>query len=128
MNKEESIRALVEKAEKSLKAATLLFDDGYYDFSASRSYYVMFYCAEALLFTKGLSFSKHSAVISFFGKEFVKTRTMPERLHTFLRDAFDLRRVGDYEAMIGVSKEEAEKTLRRAEEFLKATRSHLGIE
>jgi uncharacterized protein (UPF0332 family) len=34
----------------------------------------MFYCAEALLFSIGLSFSKHSAVISFFGKEFVKTK------------------------------------------------------
>jgi uncharacterized protein (UPF0332 family) len=127
MNKEESIRALVQKAEQSLKAATLLFDEGYYDFSASRSYYAMFYCAEALLFTKGLGFSKHSAVISFFGKEFVKTKTMPEKLHVFLRDAFDLRRVGDYET-VSVSKEEAEETIRRAEEFLKATKTHVGIE
>jgi uncharacterized protein (UPF0332 family) len=128
MNKEESIRALIQKAAQSLKAATLLFDDGYYDFSASRSYYAMFYCAEALLFTKGLSFSKHSAVISFFGKEFVKTKTMPEKLHTFLREAFDLRRVGDYETMLGVSKEDAEECIRRAEEFFKATKTHLRIE
>jgi uncharacterized protein (UPF0332 family) len=127
MNKEESIRALVEKAKQSLKAARLLFDDGYYDFSVSRSYYAMFYCAEALLFSKGLSFSKHSAVISFFGKEFVKTKIMTEKLYTFLRDAFDLRRIGDYET-VGVSKEEAEENIRRAEEFLKETKSHLGIE
>ena len=33
----------------------------------------MFSYAEALLLTKGLSFSKHSAVIENFGKHFIKT-------------------------------------------------------
>lgn len=127
MNKEESIRALIQKAEQSLKVATLLLHDGYYDFSASRSYYTMFYCAEALLFTKGLSFSKHSAVISSFGKEFVKAKSMPEKLHFYLREAFDLRRIGDYETT-GVGKEEAEESIKRAEEFLKATKRYLRIE
>lgn len=42
MNKEDSINSLVEKAEQSLKAAILLVNAGYYDFSASRSYYAMF--------------------------------------------------------------------------------------
>jgi len=49
MKKEESIKTLVEKAERSLKAANLLFEKGNYDFSVSRAYYTMFYCAKEFL-------------------------------------------------------------------------------
>jgi len=126
MNKEVAIKDLVKKAEQSLKAAILLFEGEYYDFSVSRAYYVMFYCAEALLFSEDLSFSKHSAVISHFGKEFVKTKIMPERLHIYLREAFDLRRKGDYETA-PLNKEESEVSIKRAEELLKETKKYLGI-
>lgn len=62
-----------ESAQRSLKASKILIGSGDYDFSISRMYYVMFYCAEALLLTKDLKFSKHSAVIAAFGRDFVKT-------------------------------------------------------
>jgi len=43
----------------------------------------MFYTVEALLLSQNLTFSKHSAVISAFGKNFVKTGIFPgrENLH-----------------------------------------------
>ncbi len=46
----EEIDKLVRKAKRSLEAAKRLFDDADYDFSVSRAYYSMFYCAGALLF------------------------------------------------------------------------------
>jgi len=39
----------------------------------------MFYLAEAFLISEGLSFSKHSAVISKFGQTFVKTNRLTSR-------------------------------------------------
>lgn len=45
----EDIRALLEKAERYLRSAKLLENAGDYDSAASRSYYAMFYGAEALL-------------------------------------------------------------------------------
>jgi uncharacterized protein (UPF0332 family) len=39
----------------------------------------MFYIAEAFLEGKGLSFSKHSAVIAAFGREFAKTQLVPTK-------------------------------------------------
>ncbi len=66
-------KALVSKAWESLQAARLLSDQGFFNFAVSRSYYAMFYVAEAFLLGEGLSFSKHSAVISGFGKHFIKT-------------------------------------------------------
>ena len=66
------LEALAKKGRRSLAASHRLYAQGDYDFAASRAYYAMFYLAEALLLSQGLSFSKHSAVIAGFGEHFVK--------------------------------------------------------
>ncbi|WP_369018012.1 HEPN domain-containing protein [Thermatribacter velox] len=90
----DEIERLISKARKSLEAAKMLFQEGYYGFAASRAYYAMFYAAEASLLKKGLSFSKHSGVISAFGKHFAKPRIIPSEYHKMLRDAFRVRNIG----------------------------------
>ena len=45
---ENEVKDLLSKARQSVKAAELLLGDGFDDFSASRSYYAMFYALEAL--------------------------------------------------------------------------------
>jgi len=59
---------LLLKARQSISAAQVLLHNGYSDYAAARAYYAMFYVAEAFLEGEGLSFSKHSAVISAFGR------------------------------------------------------------
>ncbi|WP_297464883.1 HEPN domain-containing protein [Thermococcus sp.] len=51
---------IIKKAEESLEAAKALLEKGFYGFVLSRAYYTMFYCAEAILLTKGISASKIS--------------------------------------------------------------------
>jgi len=80
----ESVRELLDKAAQSIGAAELLLKDGYIDFSASRAYYAMFYAVESLLLSRERSFSKHSAIISAFGKEFVKTGIFDSRFHRYI--------------------------------------------
>ena len=58
MRYEKEIEALIIKAERSVRIARSLLSSGDYDFSVSRAYYAMFYCAEALPPTKDLRFSK----------------------------------------------------------------------
>ena len=64
----ETYQVILNKAQESLEDANLLLDEGYYDFAASRTYYAMYYTAEALLLARGLSFSSHAAVIANSGK------------------------------------------------------------
>jgi uncharacterized protein (UPF0332 family) len=78
------VESLLEKAQESRDAAELLRQESYPDFAASRAYYALFYTAEALLLERGLAFSRHSAVIAAFGKEFAKTSTLSPRFHRFL--------------------------------------------
>ena len=80
MKKDQDILPLLQMAKESLEVAEDLFNSKPYGFSASRSYYAMFYLAEAVLITKDLSFSSHKAVISAFGKEFVKKGILPKVL------------------------------------------------
>lgn len=87
-------RDLLGQARDSIDAATLLLDAGYAGFSAARSYYAMFYVAEALLLGRGLSFSRHSAVIAAFGLHFTKTGALPVEYQRYLTEAESLRHFG----------------------------------
>ena len=116
MNKEQI--HLVTKAQKSLEAARELAKLGHSDFAISRAYYAMFYIASAFLESQELSFSKHSAVISAFGKYFVKTQILDPKYHRYLIEAERARCQADYDTEIEFSAQELNDYLQRAEEFL----------
>ncbi len=110
--------ALLAKSENSLKAARLLTAEGFHDFAASRTYYAMFYVAQAFLLRENVAFSKHSAVIAAFGQQFVKTGLVAERFHRYLIEGADLRNISDYDIRSGLSRDDVEIQMSRAEEFL----------
>lgn len=114
------VTSLVDLARESMAAARALRDRGHFRFSVSRSYYTMFYLAQAILLSKGLTYSSHGAVVAAFGREFVKPGLVDKRFHRFLRKAFEDRQRSDYDPMEEISTDLAETTLRRSEEFLHA--------
>lgn len=119
------VQALLEKAKRSQKAATKLFRDGDVDFAASRAYYSLFYVAEAVLLSRGLSFSSHSAVIANFGKEFAKTGVLSPKFHHYLMESQDRRNIGDYSVLAEVDPEQVREMLAWAKEFIKAAENYL---
>ena len=46
------IKSPIEKAKKYLRSAEILLKEDDYESSVSRTYYAMFYCAQAMLLTK----------------------------------------------------------------------------
>lgn len=123
MNRE--VRALLEKAKRSQKAAVKLFKDGDRDFAASRAYYSLFYTASALLLSRGLSFSSHSGVIANFGKEFARTKVLDPKYHNYLIESQDRRNLGDYSIVAEVTEEQTSEMLEWAKEFLKTAEEYL---
>jgi uncharacterized protein (UPF0332 family) len=113
-------KALLEKGKQSLQAATLLQEDGFLDFAASRAYFALFYVAEALLIEKGFSYLSHSAVIAAFGREFTRSGKLDACFYRYLLDAQDTRNMGDYGIGPGVSSEQIQDLLYWADELLKA--------
>ncbi len=115
------ISALIQKAQRYLKSAELLLKDGDSESSVSRTYYAMFYAAEAALLTKSLSFSSHKGVISAFGEHFIKTDIFPREMGRELNRAFEKRQIGDYEYTFVISEDEAEQMLQSGKEFVNST-------
>ncbi|NJL91457.1 MAG: HEPN domain-containing protein [Coleofasciculaceae cyanobacterium SM2_1_6] len=109
---------LLLKAQQSLEAAKLLLANNYPDYATSRAYYAMFYIAEAFLEGEGLSFSKHSAVIAAFGREFAKPQRVSPEFHRFLIEAQELRTAGDYGQLNAVTIDQATEQIDRADQFL----------
>jgi uncharacterized protein (UPF0332 family) len=114
------IPALIAKAQRYLKSADLLFRDGDYESSVSRTYYAMFYCAQAALLTRNLTFSSHKSIIAAFGEHFVKTGVFPKQMGRELNRAFEKRQLGDCEFTSVVSDEDAGELLARGKEFCNA--------
>ena len=125
MSSRAEIEALLSKAERFIRSAKKLRELGDMESAVSRLYYAMFFCAEAILLSKGLSFSRHGSVIAAFGEHFVKPGLLPAELHRWLRDAFDKRQIADYEPSPVFTEEDVDKLLEQAGEFLKASRRFL---
>jgi uncharacterized protein (UPF0332 family) len=117
---------LLQKAQRYIRSARLLLEDGDYASAVSRLYYAMFYCAETVLLSKGLVFSSHRGVIASFGRDFVKTGLLPAELHAWLLEAFGRRQMGDYEALPVLRQEDVEIMLEQADRFLQAVEQYLG--
>jgi uncharacterized protein (UPF0332 family) len=117
---------LLETARDSITAARLLLNSGFPGFAASRAYYAMFYVAEALLEGEGLSFSKHSAVISAFGQHFAHSGKVPVEFHRRLLEAQTLRLAGDYDPNDAVTHQQAEDQIKHAEQFLDVAQKLIG--
>ncbi|MEG3862888.1 HEPN domain-containing protein [Microcoleus sp. herbarium12] len=96
----------------------VLCDQGFFDFAASRAYYVMFYTVTAFLESEKLSYSRHSAVIAGFGQKFARSGRVPVQFHRYLIDAQKTRLEADYNADIQISQTDAVQTIDRAEEML----------
>ena len=115
----------VTKARRCLQAARALAALGMPDFAASRAYYAMFYVAQAMLLSKDIRLSRHSAVVAAFGQHFAKTGATHAHLHRTLIAAFALRQSGDYDYQ-QIDDESAERVMRDAAEFIKAAETYLA--
>ena len=119
-------KELLLQARDSLEAARWLMKGDYPGYAASRAYYAMFYIAEAFLEGDGLSFSRHSAVIGAFGREFAHKKRVPVEFHRYLIEAQEARHSGDYGERQAVNFEEAQEHIDRAEAFLAVAQKLIG--
>ena len=125
---ESEIQHLLNLAEESHDAAKGLIKLGHPRFSAAQSYYTVFYLAQALLLSKGLVFSSHSAVVAAYGKEFAKTGLLDSKFHRYIIDAQERREVGHYgDQQEEVTSEQAMESIQWAEEFMQAVKEYLKV-
>ena len=79
------------QAQEALSDSQKLFDAGSYKASVNRSYYAIFHSLRAVTALDEFDSSKHSGVIAFFNKEYVKTGIFDQHISKILDLSFRLR-------------------------------------
>lgn len=98
----DNLRLYMENAREVLEAARLNLGNDFYGSACNRAYYAVFYAASALLFAKGMSFGKHSAVISAFRQHFIKTRELDIQWSEIYQRIMSHRQSGDYDINVRI--------------------------
>lgn len=88
----------------------------------------MFTATRAILAKDGEDFARHSGVISYFQKEYVKTEIFDKKYSSYLSQAFQVRNNADCNDFFIASKSDAEIQLERAKEYCKAVETYLNAE
>lgn len=122
----ELARYRMERAKEMYSAAKGNLDIKQYKTALNRSYYAIFHAMRALNILKGFDSSKHSGVISFFNREYLKTELLDKELSVIIKNSSFLREKSDYDDFFVASRTEAEQQLKGAEKFLKAAEEYLN--
>ena len=115
----------LDKARERLEVSNSMLNDGYYSDSVNRSYYSIFSAVRALLSEDEVDFKKHSAVIAYFRKNYIKTEIFDKKFSIYIGDAFEIRTNCDYEDFFVASREEAETQYLHAVEFYETIKNFL---
>lgn len=108
----------MDRAREMLAAAESNLQIQQYKTSLNRSYYAIFHAMRAANILKGFDSSKHSGVIAFFNKEYLKEGILDRNLSVIIKNSSFLREKSDYDDFFIASKSDAEKQLENARAFL----------
>ena len=118
---ENSLEALskyrYEAGLEALEDARLMLANKRYKNALNRGYYAIFHFIRAVNSLDRFDSSKHSGVISFFNQHYVKQGIFSKEVSKLIKLASENREKADYLDFFIASKSEAEKQIKRAEEF-----------
>ncbi|MBM3705781.1 MAG: HEPN domain-containing protein [Actinobacteria bacterium] len=116
----------LKQSEESInEAICLLSGKGSPRSIINRAYYAMFYSVLALILFKPYTSSKHSGVLSYFNKKFIKEGILPKYIGSSINKAFELRQDCDYREYAELSYEEVEPFIEKAKIFLQKIKDYL---
>lgn len=116
-NKNKNILEEIARATEALKAANLLFDNGFLNDAISKLYYFILYNIRALLLTKGFEPKSHEGALRLFSLHFVKEGPLePESSHIFSK-LMKYREEADYNPSYIFTNEDFIEFKKEAEEL-----------
>lgn len=121
----EQVVLMLDKADRSLRSASILTNEGSYEFAISRAYYAAFYAVEAALITKELMTSSHKSILVLFNREFIHAGLLPQALNTSLNILFKERQNADYSYLASYTREEGVHHIEQAALIVREIRQHL---
>ncbi|MCH5265925.1 MAG: HEPN domain-containing protein [Lachnospiraceae bacterium] len=108
----------LQTAKGDLKSARILLTAEEYKSANNRAYYAIFHAINAIHALSGKAYKRHKDAISNFNKEYVKTEIFPREMGRKIGEAEEIRHASDYDDFYIASREEAERLVAVAEEFI----------
>lgn len=105
-------------ARENLEAAKVLMQVGQFKSSVNRSYYAVFHALRSVTALDQFDSSKHSGVIAYFNRVYVKEEIFDKTLSKLVDTCYRLREKADYQDFFLVSHEMAEEQLSKAENVI----------
>lgn len=101
----------LNQARETFELAVFLKERNKLTVAVNRIYYGMYYALTALALKHYFETSKHAKLIGWFNKEFVYKNRTDKKTGQILRNAFQNRTKGDYDAFVEFTKEEVDVML-----------------
>jgi uncharacterized protein (UPF0332 family) len=95
--RKEYIKNRIETSYKTIDAARLLSENGFWNSAVNRLYYALFYAINALLVSNEIYTQSHAGMKSQFSLHFIKTGKLDIKYGKLLAQLYDWRQKGDYE-------------------------------
>ena len=117
-----------ETSLEALSDAKIMYENERYKNTLNRAYYAIFHAIRSVNALSGFDSSKHSGVIVYFNQNYVKEGVFSKELSKIIRMASENREKADYLDFFIASKEEAERQILRAKEFIDVIKIYLENE
>lgn len=108
----------IERAREDLEASKLLFENNLFSQSLNRSYYAIFHSVRAVFVYEKFDSRKHSGIISYFNKKYIKEGIFDKEYSKILMGAEKIRNKSDYNDFYIASKEDALDQVIGAKDFI----------
>ena len=115
----------MERAKEMLDAAKGNLEIGQFKTSLNRSYYAIFHAMRAANILNGFDSSKHSGVIAFFNKKYLKEGILERGLSIIIKNSSFLREKSDYDDFFIASKKDAERQVEDAAIFVEKVDAYI---
>ena len=116
--KRELINYRIARAKEAIEEVDILIKSKKFNAAATRIYYGVFYITNALLLMDNFPTSKHSQIIGYFNKNYVKERIINPKIRRFLNRAYELRTRSDYGEFIEYSEPEINSYFKEMKDFI----------
>lgn len=114
----DNYRLYMNNAHEMLNVANENLGSSHYSSACNRAYYAIFYAASALLYSKGFSYGKHSAVIAAFRQHFIKTSEFDKKWSQVYEFIMSSRQVSDYDLSVQIETDRAINVVSDAAAFV----------
>lgn len=108
----------LETAKNDLKSARTLYNIADFKGANNRAYYAIFHAINAVHAVSGKAYKRHKDAVANFNKDYVKTEIFPREIGRKISMAEEIRHASDYDDFYIASKEESERQILVADEFI----------